>query len=354
MTPEKKNILFIITSLYGGGSEKVCCLLASALSERYNVTIGYMEEKEESYPVDEKCEVVKLYWEPYYGRDPVKKVVRALKGASFCRKLKRDRNIDAAVSFLLPANQLNILSKGRERVVTSERANPKKYLPRKFTRTKMIYSLSDHVVFQSEAVRGLFGSRIKNKSSIILNPVSVTCTAEDVRNKRIVNIGRLDAQKNQKMLIRSFNAFSAEYPEYTLSIYGEGEMRDELLGLIRELGAEDRILLEGNVRDVHERIRDAEMFVLSSDYEGLSNALLECMAMGIACISTDCEGSKDIIRDGENGLLSAVGSEEGLTKAMKRLAADPFLRRKIERQAAEDIRELSVERIAGEWEKILF
>ena len=76
----------------------------------------------------------------------------------------------------------------------------------------------------------------------------------------------------------------------------------------------ESVFLEGNRSDVHTLIRDAEIFVLASDYEGLSNALLECMTMGIACISTDCEGSTDVIRDGENGLLVRRGDEKGLTE----------------------------------------
>jgi glycosyltransferase involved in cell wall biosynthesis len=93
--------------------------------------------------------------------------------------------------------------------------------------------------------------------------------------------------------------------------------------------------------------------VLSSDFEGLSNALLECMSMGIACISTRCEGSVDVIRNGENGLLVDIGDETGLMKAMCLLADDAGLRRKLERQAREDIRVYDKDIVTKSWEQVI-
>ncbi len=270
------------------------------------------------------------------------------------RRLKKERRIDATVSFLFPASHENLMARCGDRIITSERANPKKYMPEQFWRTRILYALSDHVVFQSELVRGYYGAWTRSHSSVIRNPVTVACTADPVRRHRVVTMGRVVEQKNHRMLIRSFAAFHRDFPEYTLSIYGWGDLTEELQGLIGELGAEDCITLEGNVRDIHERIRDAEMFVLSSNYEGLSNALLECMTMGIACISTKCEGSTDVIRDGENGLLTEIGDEQGLADAMRRLASDPALRRRLEQGALEEAKNFTPERIVKQWEEVIF
>ena len=167
-------------------------------------------------------------------------------------------------------------------------------------------------------------------------------------------MGRLAPQKNHAMLIRSFAAFHKTHPDYTLSIYGEGELREMLAGMIRDAGLSDCVFLEGNDPAVLTKIRDAEMFVLSSDFEGMSNALLESMAMGIACISPACEGSADVIRDGENGLLVPVGDEDALLYAMCRFADDPALREKTERAAAADMAGLSPARIVRKWEAVCF
>lgn len=348
-----KSILFIITSLYGGGAEKVCSILSTALSEKYDVTVAYLCETEKQYPFGAQCELIKI---PEYQSKWkwIGTLLRLIRRGLFVRRLKKGRKIDVSVSFLIPANQINIVSRCGERIITSERANPLKYLPEKFWRTRIIYALSDYVVFQSEKVRGLYGKRVLEHSGIIQNPVHVPCKALDERHRRIVTMGRLTDQKNHEMLIRSFSDFLKDYPDYTLSIYGEGELQISLEQLIEELNLRGSVFLEGNVQDVHRQIADAEIFVLSSNYEGMSNALLECMIMGIACISTACEGSTDVIRDGENGLLIEIGDQQGLTQAMKRLAQDTALRKRIERNGAEEADKYSIDTVLRKWEDILF
>ena len=356
MTEEskRKHILFLIPSLYGGGAEKVCCILASALSKRHQVTVAYLFDSERQYPFSPECELVRVPDKVSRRWYRAGNIRRVLKRAAFVRRLKKEKQIDAAVSFLIPASEVNILSRRGERVVTSERANPRKYMPEQFWRTRLMYALSGHVVFQSEMVRSLYGKYIRRHSSIIRNPVSVPFPADPVRKKRIVTMGRLVEQKNHAMLIRSFAAFLRECPGYTLSIYGEGELRPELSGLIAGLRLEDSVFLEGNVQAIHEAVRDAEMFVLPSNYEGLSNALLECMAMGIACISTACEGSVDVIRNGENGILVGVGREKELTEAMIYLARHPEIRKKFEEKTRQESADYSVDRIVKQWEEVLF
>ena len=123
--------------------------------------------------------------------------------------------------------------------------------------------------------------------------------------------------------------------------------------MIGHLNLSDAVFLEKNDPDVLQRIRDAEMFVLSSNFEGLSNALLECMSMGIACISTRCEGSVDVIRERENGLLVDVGDKRALTEAICALAQDPELRRRLERQAMEDMKAYDKDTVVKDWSRVI-
>lgn len=352
-TPE--NMMFLITSLYGGGAEKVCCILASKMAECCNVTLCYMVEDEEGrrYPIDPRCEVVKLPFKHCtFKRNPLKFFWYKWTLIRFCKKLKKEKKIDVSVSLLIQPNLLNVFSRAGDRVITSERANPKMYMADKFWLTRLAYSKSDHVVFQSSKVQGFYDEKIRKKSSIIMNPVSVSCLADDVRNKRIISMGRLSEQKNHAMLIRSFAAFYKNHPDYTLTIYGEGDLRDSLQKLISELNLQDAAFLPGNSNNVHEQIRDAEIFVLSSNFEGLSNALLECMTMGISCISTRCEGSTDVIRDGENGLLIDIGDEDALTKSLNRLADDPEFRKNLEKQAMKDSVAFDKNIVIEQWEEV--
>ncbi len=351
-----RNMLFIVTSLYGGGAEKVCCLLASAMAETCPVTIAYFTEREGRYPIDPRCEVIRI--PKAENREWIPSVLRRTAGRLdkilFIRKVKKERNIGVSVSFLLAPCAVNVFSRCGDRIITTERANPTKYQADRFWVTRILYALADHVVFQSREIQSLYGPLTRRHSSIIGNPVSVACRALPERSHRIVTLGRLTAQKNQAMLIRSFEAFHRTHPDYTLSIYGEGQLRGELQAMIEERGLGESVFLEGNRSDVHTLIRDAEIFVLASDYEGLSNALLECMTMGIACISTDCEGSTDVIRDGENGLLVRRGDEKGLTEAMCRLADEPLLRQRLEERAAADAEAFTPERIVRKWEAVFF
>jgi glycosyltransferase involved in cell wall biosynthesis len=140
----------------------------------------------------------------------------------------------------------------------------------------------------------------------------------------IVSVGRLTAQKNQALLIRAFARIAGRTKE-KLRLYGAGELREELQALIESLGLSERVRLMGLSGNVAGDVRNARMFVLSSDYEGLPNALLEAMAMGLPCVSTDCQGGGPamVIENGVNGLLTPIGDEEALAAAMLRLLQNP-------------------------------
>ena len=351
-TGERLNLLFVTSTLYWGGAQRVTNILANALSQRHNITVAYCFDSGRSLDFSERCEIRKL--PDYDGNDPwPMKTICILKQAKALKELKKERSIDASISLGNVGNLINALSRGKERVICSERNNPKRSLGKLFFLTRLAYARADHVVFQSEDVRRMYPEQIRRKSTILKNPLPIPRPADKERKKKIVALGRLTAQKNHALLIRSFAGFHRQFPEYSLHLYGEGELEAEMRRLIDSLQLSDCVFLEGNQADVHEQIRDAEQFVLSSDYEGLSNALLECMSMGIACISTKCEGSVDVIRDGENGLLAELGDEEALTRQMCRLARDPELRQRLERQAMEDMKAFDQNVVVKDWERVI-
>jgi len=148
--------------------------------------------------------------------------------------------------------------------------------------------------------------------------------AEIDRRKIIVNVGKLSSQKNQTFLVQAFAKIADKFLEYQLHIYGEGDKRSELEALSQELDLQDRVILKGNVSGLAKQIEDAALFVLSSDYEGMPNALMEAMAMGIPSISTDCPcgGPDFLIQNGENGVLVPVGDVECLANTMEKLLQD--------------------------------
>ena len=344
--------MVVLSSLYLGGLQKVACILANFLSERHEVTIVYCLDTERRHMINEKCRICKL---PEYAADAgwLTRAGCIIKQVKELRELKRRLHIDVAVSLGNIANCINALSKGKERIICCERSNPKHSWKNRLFLNRLFYHRSDHVVFQSEKIRSIFGRRIRSKSSILKNPVIIPAPANDAGAKKIVALGRLVPQKNHALLVRSFARFRKQFPEYKLYIFGEGRLETQIKQLIADLGQTDHVYLEREVLDVHAKIRDAEMFVLSSDFEGLSNALLECMSMGIACISTKCEGSVDVIRHGENGLLADIGDEKALADAMCTLAGNPDLRKKIGQQAMEDMKEFDKDVVCEDWERVI-
>lgn len=134
---------------------------------------------------------------------------------------------------------------------------------------------------------------------------------------RILNVGSLKAQKNQEMLLRAFSRLD-EFPEARLLVLGEGELRGDLEALAIDLGIADRVEMPGFVDEPAAYYRSADLFALSSNYEGLSLALLEAMAAGMRVAATDCpSGTAEVLHHGELGALSPVGDHVAFAGAMK-------------------------------------
>ena len=314
------------------------------------MTVVCYEKKENTYPLTEEAELI--YIPEFRGTVPRKRRLERL----FVRLLRLSRGSFAAVSFMGRMNELNISTRLLDRAVVCERNSPLKREPERFPETVRTYLAADLTVFQSETVRRLFPEEVIKRSVILPNPVTVGCMAAEERKKRIVNIGRLVPQKDQLDLIRAFALFLPSHPGYTLSFYGEdsGSYGDEVKRECSALGIEESVLFHGNVKNIHESVMDAEMFVLSSIYEGLSNALLECMMMGIPVISTACEGSTDVIEDGVSGLLVPAEDPEALYSAMERLADDPVFREKLAEEGKRAAEPFRAPDAAAKWEEAVY
>ena len=157
------------------------------------------------------------------------------------------------------------------------------------------------------------------------------------------------------MMISAFHKVHMRYPEYTLEIYGEGSERKILQDQIDQLNLKDNAFLCGFTDDIFDKMRDCAMYVCSSDYEGISNALMEAMAMGVPSISTDCPigGARAMIQDGANGLLVPVGDVDTLASAMFRLISEPLFAQKLADQAWQSMREYDIKEIANQWLNVM-
>lgn len=339
------RIVFVIPDMPGGGTERVVALLANEYCRRgIEVTVLLFAGQETAYFLSDGIEVVSV------GNPSGGKISERLGRIRRMRRFYRENQGCQIWSFSVMGavfSTVAALGQGHFMLV-SERNDPNQYEHPRIR--NLSYRMADVVVCQTPDAAESFPAAIRRKAAVIPNPLELEGAVpyEGERQKRIVAVGRLSAQKNHKLLLKAFAAFAGKHETYVLEIYGKGELEEELKKLAGNLGIGDRVFFRGFCHNVQEKIRSAGMYVLSSDYEGISNSMLEAMALGMPVIATDCPigGSKMYIRDGINGLLVPVGDAKALAAAMDRLAGDLDFGRRLGAEAAKLKEDLAVSKIA--------
>lgn len=313
-----------------GGAERQIILLSNQLAMRgYEVVLLVLSEWKSTYSINPSVRVVDL---SNVERKAITSFWKIFKRLIAFRCFVKQEKPDVVINYNLQSAYfcMTLSRKQRGKVIYSERGDPYdvEYSGllgkiRDYTVKRM-----DGLVFQSEGARDFFPEDIRTKSIVIHNSVNVPqekYTIPAVRDKRIINVGRLHPQKNQKLLIDAFAKIANSFPEYLLEIYGDGELHNELRHQINDLGLNDRVVIYPSRKDLWDCIYKASLFVLSSDFEGMPNALMEAMALGLPCISTDCRpgGARTIIQDGLNGMIVPVGNADELAKAMSLCLSKP-------------------------------
>lgn len=155
------------------------------------------------------------------------------------------------------------------------------------------------------------------------------------------------------MLINAFEQSLQKYPAYELYIYGEGDEENKLKQIVTQKKLNGKVFFPGSVKDVHNKMIDAEIFILSSNFEGMPNALLEAMSLGLPCIATKVSGAVDLIEDGKNGVLISVGDEQSLANEICKLLADKNRRNIIGKEASKLFDKLSPNVIIEQWRRYI-
>lgn len=327
------KIVFVIPNMTGGGTERVISLLSDEyIRMGYEAAIMQFAGYEHAYEMDSRVEDFSI--------------ARRSKGNPFIfikrlidmRRYYRQNPDCHIFSFCVNGAIFSVIATlGMKRpILVAERSSPDSC---KQTRLRnWAYKRTDRVTFQTEEGITYFPDSIAAKAVVIPNPIDTAIPEpyEGERSHRIVSVGRLHEVKNHALLFEAFADFSAQFPDYELHIYGQGELEHELKEHAKRLKISDKIVWHGFRKDVKEEIRDAGMFISTSNYEGISNSMLEALAMGIPSICTDCPigGARSYIDDGKSGLLVPVRDKEALLKAMIRIASDPAFAKELSVNAA--------------------
>lgn len=320
-----------------GGAERQIILLSNQLALRgHEVTLCVLNENNSPYPISDNVKVMDLSDKEGTGR------LRLLRRFLSFQKAVKSVRPDVIVNYNLQSAYfcLGIPKRAKGKVVYSERGDPydKEYSGLLGKIRDLTVVRMDGLVFQSEGARDFFPEKVKQKSIVIHNSVTVPqdkYPIPKIREKRIVNVGRLHPQKNQKLLIDAFEKIAAEFPDYTVDIYGDGRLHDELQQQIDRLNLRDRVNINASRKDIFDCIHKASLFVLTSDFEGMPNALLEAMALGLPCISTDCRpgGARTLIKQGVNGYIVPCGDVDALAHLIRQMLSEPWKRESIAKEA---------------------
>lgn len=354
---ERKKIAFYIGSLRKGGAERVFVNLAEYFwTEGYRVVMVTQYQKEEEYDVPDGVE--RILSDIGEEKVSASRVVNFLRRLNKLHAIWKEQKPDLVLSCIGKNNFMAVVTTlgTKTRAVVSVVGEAKEEYPSKGMRmlADFLFSRAAGIVLQTERSRGFFCRKVGERAVILpnsLNPAFIRPRFEGARVKEIVSVGRMDANKNHEMQLRALAALKDKYPEYTLVIYGDGELRAYIEETADKLGIAERVLLPGVVPDVAAHIWKASLFLLTSYSEGVSNALIEALALGLPVIATDVPsgGTEELVEDGVNGLVIPTGDLAALERAMDRLLGDPAYADRLGREAAKIQDRLAPERVNPLW-----
>jgi glycosyltransferase involved in cell wall biosynthesis len=224
----------------------------------------------------------------------------------------------------------------------------------RFRQIEKLYRDIDAFLLLTQADAESFRRVGLNNTGVMPNPVALRPTrVAELEAPTIITVGRLAPEKNYQALIAAFVELAPEYPEWSVKIFGDGGMRELLQRQIDSAGLTDRVLLMGTTNDVEGALLDSSMFALSSDSEGLPLVLVEAMVCGVPCVSYDCSpGIREIITDGQDGLVVTNRSVTALAAGIRRLIEDTELRRSMGRAAVVGAQRFSEDHVLDLWEDL--
>lgn len=352
-----KTIAFYIGSLTRGGAERVMTNLARYFTEQ-DYTVYLVTKKHEGKEYEVPDGVTRIIADITEEEESKSRVVNLYRRIMKLRSVWREIKPNIIVSFIRKNNLMAIASSRflKIPVLVAVRANPKvEFDGRLFEQISFfMFRFADGIIMQTTQGVEYLPKYLQKKATIMKNSLTKQFINREIstnRVKEIAMVGRFDAYKNQRMLLEVFSELRSEYPEWSLHFYGDGEFEEEL----KNKYACDQIIFHGHTSDIIECIKDTAIFAFPPKAEGMPNALIESMALGLACISTDCPcgGPADLIDDGVNGILVPVDNPKEFGEKLRLLMDDEALRERLGSNAVKIVEKLNPDNVNAEWKQYI-
>lgn len=356
------RIVFITNSIGFGGAEKMIAYVANGMSQRghcvavvnFKSVGGEYINKHTQY-FDKSISVYE-----FEGNKTGK--ISRLQKILFTIRIVKEFDADVMVCFTMYPSFVGKIVQMLTGIpsIMSERGNPYATINKKNIFSLIeLYAVNRSAggVFQIKGASYFFSKRLQKRSTIIHNHIFINDKIESIkfgdREKSIVSVGRLDNnQKRYDVMIKAFSIFSKKHPEWVMKLYGLGDDEDAIRRWCVEEGVDDKVLFMGLTKHPMIDICKAGIFLITSDFEGISNSLLEAMAVGLPCVSTDSDpgGARMLIQNMYNGILAEVGNPKSIAEALLFFADNPHIAESCGQNARDVSRRFAPEIILSQWE----
>ncbi len=356
------KIQFLSGNLTNGGAQRVIAVISGKLAEKgHDVSLILFSRNEDEYPISDKVKLISLAdnFEDY-------SKISTTKRLKMVRHHIKATKPDVAIGFLEGGYALYLASFGMKiKKVASARIDPQILMTRKGIRRSIDrawFKSADKIVVQTTEQIERFKAPYRKNCVVIGNPISDSLITNSPKSdfaecEKIIMIGRLTKQKNYQMALEAVKKAAEKYPQIKLDIFGKGPEEEHIKELIEEMSLENNVRLCGWTQTPHDEMHSHDIFLMTSNYEGMPNSLMEAMAIGLPCISTNCPtGPKDLITDNENGYLVPVGDSEALaSRLLDIIEMTPEQRKAMGEKARKTmIEQFNSEIIAQKWEELIF
>ena len=361
------RLTFIIHTVGAGGAERVLSYLANFWDQKgWEITVLSFDDGSEPPFYDLHPSVHHIPLGLYKkSRNPFIRLKNIIDRTLILRRAIKKSRPQAVISFIDRNNVRTLLSTFGLKipVIVSERNHPFcEKIPKIWDLLRgWLYRRATAVIVLAPSAIPYFPRKIQKRSKVIPNPVVIpknnleqTDKKSNKNNKIVIAMGRLTPQKGFDLLLEAFAKVSNKHLDWSLVIWGEGLERPALEELRDKLGLHDRVHFPGITKKPHEEFRKADLFVLSSRYEGFSNVLCEAMASGLPVISFNCPTSpSEIIRDGIDGVLVPPGNIAQFSTKIDCLMGNPAERKRLAERAPEVTDRFGLNKVIGMWEMVI-